>query len=128
MAEEAAVAAVATAAVMVAMVVVLVIVMLQVVEVALFLLLLVVVVWVEVMVVVALVITLFTRLILCSRHRGKHFSCLIYSPRTLRDGHYYPYFIDAGPNLYRVHSPKLNGKAKFTPSSVWLQTLSPSPP
>lgn len=124
MAEEAAVAGVVAEEVAVLLVlaevmVVAGIVMLRVVEEVLFLLVVVVLlVLVEVMVGVVLAVIFFTRLILCSRHRGKHFSYLIYSPMTQRDMHYYPYFIDVGPKLPPVHSSKLNSKAKFTPRSV----------
>ena len=101
---------VAAEAVLVEAVAVLVAVTLQVLEVVLFLLLLlqvvVVLVLVEVMVVVGLVITFSTRLYLCFRHRGKYSSYLIYSPATLRDRHYYPYFIDVGAYLSTVHSSK----------------------
>lgn len=42
----------------------------------------------------------------------------IYSPITLRDRPYYPYFIDVGSNLATVHSSKLSGKARFALRSV----------
>lgn len=63
----------------VAEVVVLVAVRLPVVWVVVFLLVMALVL-VEVMVVVVVI----TRLILCSRHRGKHFSYFVYSSTTLR--------------------------------------------
>lgn len=82
--------------------VVLVMVMVQVMEVVLFMV--VVLVRGEVMMVVMVVpvITFSLRLHLCVRHRGRNFPYLYFST-ALKDGHYFPCFIDVGTQLVRSH-------------------------
>ena len=85
--------------------VVLVMVMVQVMEVVV-LFMVVVLVLGEVMVVamVVPVIIFSVRLHLCARHRRRNFPYLIFTSSTaLKDGHYFPYFIDVGTQLVRSH-------------------------